>query len=45
LAPLYELVPWLRKKKVAGRSVSKLEATWRALEAGEYDWAHMAMCY
>jgi len=45
LAPLYELVPWPRKKRVAGRSVSELEATWLALEAGEYDWAHMAMRY
>ncbi len=45
LAPLHELVPWPRKKKVAGHSVSELEATWRALEAGEYDWAHMAMRY
>ncbi len=45
LAPLYELVPWPRKKKVAGRSMSELEAVWRALEAGEYDWAHMAMRY
>ncbi len=45
LAPLYELVPWPRKKKVAGRSVNELEATWLALESGEYDWAHMAMRY
>jgi len=45
LAPLYELVPWPRKKKVRGRSVSELEAIWRALEAGEYDWAHLAMRY
>ncbi len=45
LAPLYELVPWPRRKTVAGRRMSELEATWRALEAGEYDWAHMAMRY
>ena len=45
LAPLHELVPWLRKKKVRGRRITELEATWLALEAGEYDWAHMAMHY
>ncbi len=45
LAPLYELVPWPRRKTVAGRRMSELEATWRALEAGEYDWAHLAMRY
>ena len=43
LAPLHELVPWPRKKKVQGRSASELEATWHALEAGEYDWSRMAM--
>ncbi len=45
LAPLHELVPWPRKKRYGGRAVSELEATWKALEAGEYDWAHMAMRY
>ena len=45
LTVLRELVPWPRKKRYAGRSMSELEAVWQSLEAGEYDWAHMAMRY
>jgi hypothetical protein len=44
-APLHGLIPWPRKKKRAGKSVSALVAFWQDLEAGKYDWAHMAMRY
>jgi len=44
-APLHELIPWPRKRKVGGRSVSELEAYWSELAEGRYDWSHTAMLY
>ncbi len=44
-APLHELMPWPRKKKFRGRSVSELAAYWEELSEGKYDWAHVAMRY
>jgi hypothetical protein len=44
-APLHDLIPWPRRKKVRGRSVSELAAYWEELSEGKYDWAHVAMRY
>jgi len=44
-APLHALIPWPRKKKRGGKSVSELLAFWQDLEDGKYDWAHIAMRY
>jgi hypothetical protein len=44
-SPLHALIPWPRKKKRGGKSVSELLAFWQALEAEEYEWAHIAMRY
>jgi hypothetical protein len=43
LAPLHTVVPWPRRAKYEGRRMNELEATWHKLEAGEYDWAHLAL--
>jgi hypothetical protein len=42
-APLHELIPWPRKKKHQGRTVSELTVYWDELAEGKYDWAHLAM--
>lgn len=44
-APLHALIPWPRKKKRAGKTVSDLLVYWQDLETGKYDWAHIAMHY
>ncbi len=45
MAPLHELIPWPAKKRYQGRRMSELEMTWLRLQAGDFDWAKMAMRY
>src|SRR5262249_9017869 len=44
-APLHEVIPWLRKKKHQGKSVSELTFYWDELADGRYDWANIAKQY
>jgi hypothetical protein len=44
-APLHQVIPWPRKKKHQGKSMSELAVYWDELAEGRYDWAHMAMWY
>jgi len=44
-SPLFGLIPWPRKTKRGGKSVSELLALWQDLEGEKYEWAHMAMRY
>jgi len=44
-APLHELIPWPRKKRLGDRQVTELEAAWKALESGKYDWSTTARRY
>ena len=44
-APLHDLIPWPKTRKLGGRTVSELQAYWQELADGEYDWARAAMLY
>lgn len=44
-APLHQMIPWPKKKKVGDRQMTELEAAWHALESGKYDWSSVARRY